>query len=442
MTNKADPMSQDIAYTNARLLDPASGLDAPGGLLTRGDRIIGVGPRLFNEGVPPGTIVVDLAGRCLAPGFVDMRVAIGEPGEEHKESIQTASRAAAAGGVTALACLPDTDPPIDDVSGVEFIARRAREVKLVKIFAQAAVTRGLEGRELAEIGLLDEAGAVAFTDGATPVADARVMAGALSYASTFGTVIVQHPEEPSLARGGAMNGGELSTRLGLPGVPRAAEVILIERDLRLVAMTGGRYHAAHVSTREGVEEIRAAKQRGLPVTCDTSPAYFTLTEADVGEYRTFAKLSPPLRTADDQAALLEGLADGTIDAIASDHRPQDQDSKRLPFAQAAFGIIGLETLLPLTLAQVANGRLSLARALGAITHRPADILRLPLGRLAPGRAADLTVFDPDQRWTIDEAGFRSKSKNSPFHGWKVTGRTVRCVVDGRSVFHAEAAAAN
>ncbi|CAK0774286.1 Dihydroorotase [Azospirillaceae bacterium] len=428
-------MSRRIAYVNARLLDPASGLDVSGALLIEGTRIADYGPRLFSDGnTPEGIEVIDLNGACLAPGLVDMRVMVGEPGEEHKETISTASQAAAAGGVTALACLPNTDPPIDDVSGIEFIARRAREVKLVKIFAQAAVTRGLGGRELSEMGMLSEAGAVAFTDGARAVANAQVMRRALSYASTFDLLIVQHPEEPTLAAGGAMNAGETATRLGLSGISWVAEVMIIERDLRLVEVTGARYHVAHVSTRRAVEEIRAAKARGLPVTCDTAPPYFTLTEDDVGDYRTFAKLSPPLRTESDRQAIIEGLADGVIDAIASDHQPQDQDSKRVPFSQAAFGVVGLETLLPLTLELVHQRRLTLMDALRALTCRPAEILRLPLGRLTCGGPADLVVFDPDIARRIEINQLCSKSKNSPFDGFAAHGCVLRTLVDGRTVF--------
>ncbi|HYE00264.1 MAG TPA: dihydroorotase [Alphaproteobacteria bacterium] len=428
--------ARPLAIVNARLLDPATGLDRPGDLLVVDGRIAEFGRKILEA--PEGTETVDAAGACLAPGLVDMRVQIGEPGEEQKETILTASRAAAAGGVTALACLPNADPVIDDVAGLEFIARRARDVKMVKIFAQAAVTRGAEGRDLAELGLLAEAGAVAFTDGTRAVADARVMARALNYARTFGLLIVQHPEEPRLADGGMMNAGETATRLGLSGIHPLAEVMMIERDLRLVEMTGGRYHAAHLSTAAAVEAIRGAKRRGLPVTCDTAPPYFALNELAVNDYRTFAKLSPPLRSEDDRRAIVAGLADGTIDAIASDHRPQDQDHKRLPFAQAEPGAVGLETLLPLTLEMVHKGEIGLLPALAALTCRPADILGLPLGRLAVGAAADLVLFDPDRAWRIDAEKLRGKSRNTPFDKRPTAGRVLRTLVDGRTVFNAEA----
>ena len=430
-------MSRRVAYLNARLLDPATGLDGLGALLTEGTLIADFGPGLFSEGVPEGIEVVDLRGRCLAPGLVDLRVSVGEPGGEHKETILSVSQAAAAGGITALACLPNTEPPLDNVSGIEFIARRAREVKLVKVFAQAALTRGTEGRELTEMGLLAEAGAMAFTDGHRAVASAQVMLRALSYSTAFDLLVVQHPEEPTLAGGGMMNRGEVATRLGLAGIPPVAVVILVERDLRLVEQTGARYHVAHVSTRAAIEAIRQAKRRGLNVTCDTAPHYFTLTEVDVGSYRTYAKVSPPLRSDHDRRAVIEGLADGTIDAIASDHAPHDQDSKRVPFAQASFGIVGVETLLPLTLALVHKGQLSLMAALRALTCRPAELLKRPLGRLRRGGAADLLVFDPETPWRIEVDAFRSKSKNSPFDGLPVAGRAVRTIVDGRTVFTLE-----
>jgi dihydroorotase len=429
------PPKHRTAYVNARLLDPASGLDAPGALLAEDGKITDFGPDLFKEGLPEGVQKVDCGGACLAPGLVDMRVQIREPGEEHKETMDSAGRAAAAGGVTSMVALPNTDPVIDDVAGVEFIARRAREVKRVKVYTYAAVTRNLEGRELTEMGLLAENGAVAFTDGLKAVENAQVMRRALAYARTFGLLIVQHPEEPALA-GGAMNGGELATRLGLPGIPKLAEVMMIERDLRLVEMTGGRYHVAHVSTAESVEAVRRAKARGLDVTCDTAPHYFALNEIAVGDYRTFAKVSPPLRSEDDRLAILAGVADGTIDAVASDHSPHDVESKRLPFANAEPGIVGLETLLPLSLQLYHGEKIGLLDLLARLSQRPAEILGLKAGRLAKGWPADLLIFHPDRSWKIEPDNFASKSKNSPFEGLPVQGRVRRTVVDGRALFEA------
>ena len=423
-----------LALVGARLLDPASGLDGLGGVLIEDGAIVDFGPGIGSDGLDPRFDIVDCGGHCLAPGLVDMRVQLREPGEEHKETIETGSRAAAAGGVTTMVCLPNTAPVIDDIAVVEFVARRAREVKLVKVFAYAAVTRGNEGADLTEMGLLAEAGVLGFSDGTKAIADAAVMNRALSYASIFGKMIIQHAEEPSLAGGGHMNKGEAATRLGLRGIPALAEVLIIDRDLRLLEATGGRYHVAHVSTADGVEAIRRGKARGLAVSCDTAPPYFTLDESAVGDYRTFAKLSPPLRAESDRAAVAAGLADGTIDAIASDHAPQDQDSKRLPFAQAAFGAVGLETLLPLALGLYHKGTMPLLDVIARLTVRPAGLLGLPSGRLAAGAAADLVLFDPDTPWRIDEAAFRSKSKNAPFDEHPVQGRVERTVVDGRTVY--------
>jgi len=414
---------------NARLLDPASGLDRVGDLLVDDGKIAAVAPSSASA-----ETVIDCRGYCLAPGLVDMRAELGEPGREHTETMASASAAAAAGGITTVVALPNTEPPIDDVSLVEFVARRAREIRGVKIHTYAAATRGLKGEEITEIGLLSAAGAVAFTDASRAIADALVLRRALAYARTFDALMVQHPEEPRLAAGGAMTEGEIATRLGLPGITPAAEVMMVERDLRLVEITGARYHAAHVSTAAAIDTIRHAKACGLPVTCDTAPPYFALNETAVGEYRTFAKLSPPLRSEADRRAVVAGLKDGTIDAIASDHSPHSQDAKRLPFASAAFGVIGLETLLPLTLELVHNGHLSLLAALRALSQRPAEILRLPGGRLAEGAPADLVLFDPDRPRRIAVAEFRSKSKNSPFDGRPVQGVVLRTMVDGRLVF--------
>ena len=399
-------------------------------------RIADLGPDLFKDGAPSVSQVIDCDGMCLTAGLVDLRVQLREPGEEHKETIDTAGDAAAAGGVTAMVCLPNTEPVIDDVSVVEFIARRAQEANRVKVFCYGSVTRGLKGAELTEMGLLSEAGALAFTDGVHAVADALVMRRALSYAKGFGLTVIQHPEEPTLAHNGAMNEGEIATRLGIPGIPIEAEVMMIERDLRLVELTGGRYHAAHLSTGAAVDAIRDAKKRGLPVTCDTAPPYFALNETAVGDYRTFAKVSPPLRSEDDRRAIVAGLADGTIDAIASDHAPHDQDSKRLPFDLAEFGAVGLETLLPLAMELVHNDALPLLDMLAKVNRNPAMLMGLPCGRLQRGAPADLVIFDPDKPWQIAEKNLRSKSKNTPYDGRPVQGRVLRTVVDGRTVFQA------
>jgi len=420
-----------IAYLNARLLDPASCLDAKGGLVTDGEAIIAMGPEVTSA--PAGAEVIDCKGACLAPGLVDMRVQLREPGEEHKETLASAGEAAVAGGVTSMVCLPNTDPVIDDIAAVEFVARIARKNGLAKVYPYAAATKRLEGKELSEIGMLAEAGALGFTDGTKAIANPLMMRRALSYAATFGALIIQHPEEPALA-GGVMNEGELSTRLGLSGISNTAEAIMLERDIRLLAGTGGRYHAAHISTAEGVDLIRQAKKRGLKITCDTAPPYFALNELAVGDYRTFAKLSPPLRSEDDRVAIVKGLQDGTIDAIASDHAPQDQDSKRLPFAQAEFGGVGLETLLQISLELFHNEHMTLLQVIDRLTLSPARLLGLKAGMLAVGSPADLLLFDVDRIGKVNPAKFRSKSKNSPFDGRPVQGRILRTVVDGRPVY--------
>ncbi len=419
-----------ILIRGGRLLDPESGRDNIGDLLIESTRIAALGGAIAAE----DAVVIDAQGLCVAPGLVDMRVQLREPGAEHMESIESAGRAAAAGGVTTMAALPNTEPPVDDGSVVEFLARRAREVRLAKIHTYAAATKGLAGRHLTEMGLLAAAGAVGFTDGVRAVADALVMRRVLSYAGNFDLLIVQHPEEPSLAGAGEVNEGEIATRLGLAAIPPAAEVIMIERDLRLVELTGTRYHAAHLSTAAAIEAIRRAKARGLPVTCDTAPPYFALNETAIGDYRTFAKLSPPLRCEEDRRAVVAGLADGTIDAIASDHAPWDQDSKRLPFSSAAYGIVGLETLLPLSLELCHDRHMSLLDVIERLTLAPARIQRLPVGRLAPGVPADLVVFDLDMPWQISTDDFHSKSKNAPFDDRPVQGRVMRTIVDGRTIF--------
>ena len=417
-----------VAYVNARLLDPATGLDAPGGVLTKGEFIVDAGAHLFDGQPPEDAILIDCRGHCLCPGLVDMRIQISG------QDFGNVGSSAVAGGVTTAVCLPSTTPIIDDRAVVEFVARAARKAGLVKVYPYGALTKGLQGEELAEMGMLAESGAVAFTDATKAVANTRTMAQALSYAATFDLMLVQHPEEPTLAEEGVMNEGETSTRLGLTGIPHEAEAMIVERDVRLAEMTGGRLHFAHVSTAESVELIRRAKDRGISVTCDTAPPYFALNETAVGDYRTFAKLTPPLRTEADREAIVAGLQDGAIDAIASDHCPKSEDLKRLPFADAAFGGVGLETLLAITLELVHNGHLGLLDALGLITHHPADLLGLHAGRLKVGHAADLMLFNPDTGWKVDADKLRPRAKNTPFDGRPVQGRVLRTMIDGRTVF--------
>lgn len=421
----------DTLITNARLLDPASGLDAPGALLVRDGLIADCGAGLS---APAGATVVDAGGACLAPGLIDLRANLGEPGAEHRETIASAAQAAAAGGITTICVLPDTDPALDDPALISFITRQGEATGSVALLPYGAATAGCAGKELAEFGLLRAAGAIAFTDGVRAIASARTMRLALSYARAFGAFIVQHPEEPSLASGGAATEGELATRLGLPGITPAAEAIMVARDIALARITGGHVHFAHISTAAALDLIRAAKAGGLAVTCDTAPPYFDLNETAIGDYRSYAKLSPPLRTEADRQAVVAALADGTVDAIASDHQPRDADDKRLPFAQAEAGGAGLATLLGVTLARVHAGDLPMLTALGLLTSRPATLLGLPQGRLAKGAPADVVLFHPDRGWKVEAGKLPGKAQNSPFDGRALEGRVLGTWKAGRRVF--------
>jgi dihydroorotase len=420
-----------ILFSNVRLLDPAAGLDQPGDLLVRDSRILDLGSGL---GRPDGAERVDGEGVVLCPGLVDMRVEVGEPGGEWRETVASAAIAAAAGGITTVAALPDSPLPIDDPALVRLLRVRGEETGSLTVLPYGALTRGCRGVDLAELGLLREAGAVAFCDGARAVGPARLMRLALTYARLFEAKIIQHPEEPTLAEGGAATEGELATRLGLPGIPAEAEAILVGRDIRLVRLTGGAVHFAHVSTAAALALIRAAKDEGLPVTCDTAPPYFDLNETAIGDWRTFAKLSPPLRAEADRQAVAAALADGTIDAIASDHQPRDPDDKRVPFAQAAAGGAGLATLLGVTLAQVHGGGLSLSRAIGLLTAAPARLLGSEAGTLARGAAADLCLFDPERIWQVTSGALPGRAQNTPFDGRALEGKVVGTWKAGRRVF--------
>ncbi|MEJ0015411.1 MAG: dihydroorotase [Acetobacteraceae bacterium] len=422
---------QDVLFTGVRLLDPASGLDQHGDLLVRNGLIADFGPSL---GRPDGVALVAEDGAILCPGLVDMRAALGEPGYEYRETIASAAQAAAAGGITTLAALPDTLPAIDDPALVRLLRARGEETGSLTILPYGAVTTGCRGDELAELGLLAEAGAIAFTDGSRAIGSSRLMRLALSYARGFGGRIVQHPEDPSLAAGGAATEGELATRQGLPGIPAAAEAILVARDIRLAALTGGSVHFAHVSTAEALLLIRRAKDAGIAVTCDTAPPYFDLNETAIGNFRTYAKLSPPLRKEADRQAVAAGLLDGTIDAIASDHQPRDADDKRQPFAQATPGGAGLATLLGVTLAQVHGGALPMARAIELLTAAPAVLLRTAGGRLTKGGAADLCLFHPERIWQVEAGRLPGKAQNTPFDGRALEGTVLGTWKAGRRVF--------
>ncbi len=425
-----DSRAQPLLIQNARLLDPASGLDAPGAILLRGGLIEAVG----NLSAPGGATVLDAQGACLAPGLIDLRAATGEPGHEHRETIASLALAASAGGITTVCALPNTTPVLDDPAVLQFVLRRGEATGRIDLLPYGAATKHCDGREIAEYGLLKEAGAIAFSDGTRAIGNARTMRLALSYAKAFGSFVVQHPEEPALAAGGAATEGELATRLGLPGIPAAAEAMLVRRDIALARLTGGHVHFAHVSTAEALAEIRAAKAEGLRVTCDTAPPYFDLNETAIGDYRSYAKLSPPLRPEADRLAVVVALADGTIDAIASDHQPHDADDKRMPFAQAEAGGAGLATLLGITLARVHGGDLSLLAALALLTSRPAALLGLPSGRLAPGAPADLVLFHLERGWQVKAGTLPGKAQNSPFDGRALEGKVLGTWKAGRRVF--------
>lgn len=423
-----------MLLANARIVDPSRDLDFPGDLLIA-DGVIREAKRgIGAAGVPEGAEVIDCRGKIVAPGLIDMRAFIGEPGAEGRESIASASQAAAAGGVTTIVCQPDTEPAIDDPTIVDFIQRRARDTGIVHVQPMAALTKGLKGQEMTEIGLLKAAGAVAFTDGARSVINAQVMRRALIYARDFDVLIVHHTEDPNLTGEGVMNEGEFASRLGLIGVPKAAETIMLERDVRLVALTEGRYHAASISCTESLEVLRRAKDAGFAVTASASINHLTLNEIDVGQYRTFFKLAPPLRAEDDRRALVTATQEGLIDVIMSDHNPQDVEVKRLPFAEAAVGAIGIETMLPAGLRLVHNGELTLTTLLKAMSTRPAELLGLPGGTLRPGAPADVIVIDTDIPWVLDRDELKSKCRNTPFDEARMQGRAVRTIVAGRTAY--------
>ncbi len=428
----ADP--RPILLANARIVDPSRDLDEPGDVLIVDGVIRDARRGIRASGVPEGTETIDCRGRVVAPGLVDMRAFVGEPGAEHRETLASASRAAAAGGVTTIICQPETRPVIDDPAIVDFVLRRARDTAIVHVHPMAALTKGLGGQEMAEIGLLRASGAVAFTDGARSVTNAQVMRRALTYARDFDVLVVHHTEDPDLVGEGVMNEGAFAARLGLLGIPTAAESIMLERDTRLVALTGSRYHAASVTCRESLEIVRRAKHAGLPVTAAASINHLTLNEIDIGSYRTFFKVAPPLRAEEDRASLVAALGSGLIDVVMSDHNPQDVEVKRLPFAEAAAGAIGIETMLTAGLRLVHGGDLSLLTLINAMSTRPAQLLGLPGGTLRPGAPADVIVVDPDAPWVLDPVSLKSKCKNTPFDEAKLQGRTVRTIVGGRTIY--------
>lgn len=418
-----------LLLENARLIDPAREAELHGNLLIRDGIIAEVG---LTE-VPEGAEVIDCGGMCLAPGIVDLGVKIGEPGERHKESFRTAGLAAAAGGVTTIVARPDTQPAIDTPESFAFVTRRAAEAP-VRIRHMAALTKGRAGREMTEIGFLMDAGAIAFTDADHVTTDAKVLSRALTYARARGTLVIGHPQDPSLSHGAAVTAGKFASLRGLPGVSPLAERMGLERDLALVEMTGVAYHADQITSAAALPALARAKAAGLDVSAGISIHHLTLNELDVGEYRTFFKFTPPLRAEADRKAAIEAVAEGLIDVICSMHTPADEESKRLPFEEAAAGAVGLETLLPAAMRLYHDGALSLPQLFRALALNPAKRLGLPQGRLEAGAPADLVLFDPDAPFVLDRFTLQSKSKNTPFDGTRMQGKVLATFVAGVQVY--------
>jgi dihydroorotase len=426
-------MMRPTLITNAKLIDPANSKIETGAILFA-DKILDIGAV---TSAPDGAEIIDAGGHHIAPGLIDMRVTIGEPGAEHKETFKSAGRAAAAGGVTTMVMMPHTEPVLDDQSLIDFVLRRGVDRSGgVHILPAAALTKHLDGELMTEIGLMAEAGAAYFTNGNTPITSSRVLRRALSYASAFDALIAHRPEDPYLAEGGVMHEGELAARLGLPGIPAAAEAIMAERDLTLAELTGGKLLLDMLSSAQSLPALQRAKKRGVKAFASVNVHHLVLNEQDVDGYRTFAKLSPPLRSEDDRKALIQAVASGLIDVIVSDHNPQQAEDKRLPFEEAAFGAVGLETLLPAALTLHHNGDVALNTLIRAITQRPAEILKLPSGRLAKDAPADIILIDIGAPFRLDSDKLRSKSNNSPFDEKTLQGAVKRTFIGGKTVFAA------
>lgn len=420
-------MANSILIRGGRVIDPTQEIDEVTNLAIKDGRIAGVGrsaPQSADE-------VVDAGGLLVTPGLIDMHVHLREPGYEENETIETGTAAAAAGGYTAVACMPNTDPPLDNDSAIEFVLRQAARSAHTRVYPIGALTHGRQGKELAEIGLMVRAGAIAFSDDGDGVADAGVCLRAMRYLSMFDRLFIQHCEDPALAGSGCMHSGTTATRLGLSGIPAASEVVMVQRDLTLAAQAGVRYHVAHVSTRGAVELVRAAKQAGQRVTTEVCPHHLLLTDEACGGFDTNYKMKPPLRGKADVEACLQGVRDGTIDCLVTDHAPHGRESKEHEFAYAPFGIIGLETALPLFIRALIESKLiGWPQLIRAMSTRPAQLLGVPGGSLSVGQPADVTLIDPEVEWTVDAEQMRSKSRNTPFDGWKVRGRAAGTLVEG------------
>ncbi len=434
---KPNGIPADLILQNGRVIDPARGVDCIASVLIENGKIVEVGEN-FEIGAERRArfVQIDARGKWVVPGLIDMHVHLREPGEEYKETISSGTRAAVAGGFTSVACMPNTRPVNDCAPITRFILGQAAHEGVCRVFPVAAISRGLEGKNLSEFGELRAAGAVAVSDDGRPVEDSLLMRRAIEYAKTFDLLVISHCEDLGLAAGGLMNEGRVSTMFGLRGIPGAAEEVMAARDILLAKLTGARVHLAHISTAGSVAMIREAKKRGIPVTAETAPHYFTLDEELLSSFNTVYKVNPPLRTQEDIEAVKAGLSDGTIDVIASDHAPHSSVEKDLEFEYAANGMIGLESSLPLILRLVGEGLLSPSEAIAKVSQNPARILSIPFGTLERGAAADLTVIDPEAKYTIDAQKFVSKSRNCPFDGMEARGRAIMTIVDGRVVFTA------
>lgn len=431
-------MPKTMLIRGGRVIDPAQGIDEPMDVGVADGKIAALG-----AGVPAGADeVIDATGQIVCPGLIDMHVHLREPGAEENETIETGTAAAAAGGFTAVACMPNTDPPLDADSEIEFVLRQAARVAHTHVYPIGALTKGRAGQELAEIGLMERAGAVAFSDDGDGIANAGVCLRAMGYVSMFGRLFIQHCQEGTLSGSGCMHAGLTSTRLGLPAIAACAEEVMVERDLTLAAQSGVAYHVAHVSTAGAVERIRRAKAAGVNVTTEVCPHHLLLTDDNCATYDPNYKMNPPLRSQDHIDALIEGVRDGTIDCLVSDHAPHGRQDKEHEFQQAPFGIIGLETSLGLFIrALVEPGIIDWSRLVQAMSTKPAELLRTPGGNLRVGEQADITIIDPDREWTVDVDAMRSKSRNTPFHGWKLRGKAVATIVAGRLCYCEMAATA-
>jgi dihydroorotase len=422
--------NEKILYKNARIIDPETGYDKIGNLLTIGDKIADFGENV-NEAAAK---IIDCQGHVLAPGLIDIQVHFRDPGQTHKEDMESGSKSAVAGGITCVVCQPNTNPVLDSTLTFDYLRLKAKEKAYCNVKAYGCITKGMKGEELADMASLKEAGAVGFTDDGLPVMNANVMRRAFEYSRNLGVVIAQHAEDLNLTNKGCINEGRVSLELNVGGIPNISESVIVERDLAILEAVGGRYHLLHVSTREALDAMRRAKAKGLNATVEVSPHHFTLTDKQVLISKTNAKMNPPLRSEEDRKALIEGLRDGTIDAIATDHAPHDLASKEKPLAEATFGIVGVETMLPLSLALYHQGILSLKDLLAKMTCNAAKIINFDGGVIKKGARADLVLIDLNHEWQIETEKFHSKSKNSPFEGFKVKGRAVKTVVAGKIVY--------